>query len=207
MPEVKLDANGLVPAIAQNVNTGEVLMLGYMNPGSLKRTLDGGEVWFFSRSRSDLWHKGEVSGNYMRVKSAAVDCDGDALILQVEPDGPICHTGKPNCFFTPIDELPGFYREQKGPGVLEDLFAVIQDRKREMPQGSYTAQLLGGGSARIAQKVIEEAGEAAIAAVKGEGAQLVEETADLLYHALVLLAASGARPEDVWQTLRARHGE
>ncbi len=207
MPEVKLDANGLVPAIAQNVNTGEVLMLGYMNPGSLKRTLDGGEVWFFSRSRSDLWHKGEVSGNYMRVKSAAVDCDGDALILQVEPDGPICHTGKPNCFFTPIDELPGFYREQKGPGVLEDLFAVIQDRKREMPQGSYTAQLLEGGSARIAQKVIEEAGEAAIAAVKGEGAQLVEETADLLYHTLVLLAASGARPEDVWQTLRARHGE
>ncbi len=207
MPEVKLDANGLVPAIAQNVNTGEVLMLGYMNPGSLKRTLDGGEVWFFSRSRSDLWHKGEVSGNYMRVKSAAVDCDGDALILQVEPDGPICHTGKPNCFFTPIDELPGFYREQKGPGVLEDLFAVIQDRKREMPQGSYTAQLLEGGSARIAQKVIEEAGEAAIAAVKGEGAQLVEETADLLYHALVLLAVSGARPEDVWQTLRARHGE
>ena len=207
MPEVKLDANGLVPAIAQNVNTGEVLMLGYMNPGSLKRTLDGGEVWFFSRSRSDLWHKGEVSGNYMRVKSAAVDCDGDALILQVEPDGPICHTGKPNCFFTPIDELPGFYREQKGPGVLEDLFAVIQDRKREMPQGSYTAQLLEGGSARIAQKVIEEAGEAAIAAVKGEGAQLVEETADLLYHALVLLAASGARPEDVWQTLRARHAE
>ena len=207
MPEVKLDANGLVPAIAQNVNTGEVLMLGYMNPGSLKRTLDGGEVWFFSRSRSDLWHKGEVSGNYMRVKSAAVDCDGDALILQVEPDGPICHTGKPNCFFTPIDELPGFYREQKGPGVLEDMFAVIQDRKREMPQGSYTAQLLEGGSARIAQKVIEEAGEAAIAAVKGEGAQLVEETADLLYHALVLLAVSGARPEDVWQTLRARHGE
>lgn len=207
MPEVKLDANGLVPAIAQNVNTGEVLMLGYMNPGSLKRTLDGGEVWFFSRSRSDLWHKGEVSGNYMRVKSAAVDCDGDALILQVDPDGPICHTGKPNCFFTPIDELPGFYREQKGPGVLEDLFAVIQDRKREMPQGSYTAQLLQGGNARIAQKVIEEAGEAAIAAVKGEGAQLVEETADLLYHTLVLLAASGARPEDVWQTLRARHAE
>lgn len=207
MPEVKLDANGLVPAIAQNVNTGEVLMLGYMNPGSLKRTLDGGEVWFFSRSRSDLWHKGEVSGNYMRVKSAAVDCDGDALILQVEPDGPICHTGEPNCFFTPIDELPGFYREQKGPGVLEDLFAVIQDRKREMPQDSYTAQLLQGGSARIAQKVIEEAGEAAIAAVKDDSAQLVDETADLLYHALVLLAASGARPEDVWQTLRARHAE
>ena len=120
--EVKLDEKGLVPAIAQNVNTGEVLMLGYMNPGSLKRTLEGGEVWFFSRSRSDLWHKGEVSGNYMRIKSAAVDCDGDTLILQVEPDGPICHTGESNCFFTPIDEFPEFYRDETGPGVLEDLF-------------------------------------------------------------------------------------
>ena len=164
--EVKLDEKGLVPAIAQNVNTGEVLMLGYMNPGSLKRTLEGGEVWFFSRSRSDLWHKGEVSGNYMRIKSAAVDCDGDTLILQVEPDGPICHTGESNCFFTPIDEFPEFYRDETGPGVLEDLFALIQDRKREMPEGSYTTSLLQGGPDRIAQKVIEEAGETAIAGVK-----------------------------------------
>ena len=145
MAEVKLDEKGLVPAIAQNVNTGEVLMLGYMNPGSLKRTLEGGEVWFFSRSRSDLWHKGEVSGNYMRVKSAAVDCDGDTLILQVEPDGPICHTGESNCFFTPIEEFPEFYRDETGPGVLEDLFALIQDRKQEMPEGSYTTSLFEGG--------------------------------------------------------------
>ncbi len=206
MAEVKLDGNGLVPAIAQHVDTGEVLMLGYMNPGSLKRTLEGGEVWFFSRSRSDLWHKGEVSGNYMRVKSAAVDCDGDTLILQVSPDGPICHTGEPTCFFTPIDEFPDFYREEKGPGVLEDLFATIQDRKREMPQGSYTATLFEGGAERIAQKIIEEAGEAAIAGVKGDRQQLVEETADMLYHALVLLSALGGRPEDVWQALRERGG-
>ena len=203
-PLVKLDGRGLVPAIAQNVNTGEVLMLGYMNPGSLKRTLEGGEVWFFSRSRSDLWHKGEVSGNYMHVKSAAVDCDGDALILQVEPDGPICHTGVPSCFFTPIDEFPEFYRDETGPGVLEDLFALIQDRKREMPEGSYTTSLFEGGADRIAQKVIEEAGETAIAGVKGEADHLAEEMADLFYHALVLLSASGARPEDVWEVLRER---
>ena len=206
MAEVKLDEKGLVPAIAQNVNTGEVLMLGYMNPGSLKRTLEGGEVWFFSRSRSDLWHKGEVSGNYMRVKSAAVDCDGDTLILQVEPDGPICHTGESNCFFTPIEDFPEFFREETGPGVLEDLFATIQDRKQAMPQGSYTTSLFEGGAARIAQKVIEEAGEAAIAGVKGDGEQVAEEMADLFYHALVLLSASGARPEDVWEVLRERAG-
>lgn len=205
-PLVKLDGRGLVPAIAQNVNTGEVLMLGYMNPGSLKRTLEGGEVWFFSRSRSDLWHKGEVSGNYMHVKSAAVDCDGDALILQVEPDGPICHTGVPSCFFTPIEEFPEFYRDETGPGVLEDLFALIQDRKREMPDGSYTTSLFEGGVDRIAQKVIEEAGETAIAGVKGEADHLAEEMADMFYHALVLLSASGARPEDVWEVLRERAG-
>lgn len=204
MADVKLDQNGLVPAIAQHAETGENLMLGYMNPGSMKRTLEGGEVWFFSRSRSDLWHKGEVSGNYMRVQSAAVDCDGDAILLRVLPDGPICHTGKPNCFFTPIDELPDFHREAKGPGVLEDLFAVIQDRKREMPPGSYTASLFDGGAPRIAQKVIEEAGETAIAGVKGDKDQLAEEAADMLYHALVLLAECGARPEDVWEALRQR---
>ena len=181
MVQIQLDEKGLVPAIAQNVKTGEVLMLGYMNPGSLKRTLEGGEVWFYSRSRSDLWHKGEVSGNYMRIKSAAVDCDGDTIILQVEPDGPICHTGNPTCFFTPIpiEEFPEFTREERGPGVLEDLFAVIQDRKREMPEGSYTAKLLQGGTDRISQKVIEEAGEAAIAGVKGDKDELVRELAGI----------------------------
>ena len=206
MAEIQLDENGLVPAVAQNATTGEVIMLGYMNPGSLKRTLDGGEVWFYSRSRSDLWHKGEVSGNYMRIKSASLDCDGDTILLQVEPDGPICHTGNATCFFTPFDELPDFVKEDKGPGVMEDLFSVIQDRKREMPEGSYTAQLLKEGVDRISQKVIEEAGEAAIAGVKGDKEHLVRELGDLFYHVLVLLSASGARPEDVWQELRQRQG-
>ena len=179
-------------------------MLGYMSPGSLKRTLEGGDVWFYSRSRSDLWHKGEVSGNYMRVKSAAIDCDGDTLLLQVDPDGPICHTGNPTCFFTPLDELPKFAGSETGPGVIEELFAVIQDRKMEQPEGSYTAQLFKEGADRIAQKVIEEAGETAIAAVKSDKDQLVREVTDLMYHTLVLLAASGATPEDVWAELRER---
>ena len=204
MAAVQLDPVGLVPAIAQNASTGEVIMLGYMNPGSLKRTLEGGEVWFYSRSRSDLWHKGEVSGNYMRLKSATLDCDGDTILLQVEPDGPICHTGNQTCFFSSFDELPEFVREEKGPGIVEELFAVIQDRKRELPEDSYTAQLFQAGPERISQKVIEEAGEAAIAGATGNTEQLTREVADMLYHTLVLLAASGASPEDVWQELRAR---
>ena len=179
-------------------------MLGYMNPGSLKRTLEGGEVWFYSRSRADLWHKGEVSGNYMRIRAASIDCDGDVILLKVAPDGPICHTGNPTCFFTPFDELPDFEAPEKGPGIMEELFSVIQDRKEAMPEGSYTTSLLQGGSERVAQKVIEEAGEAAIAGVQQDGEQLADELADLFYHSLVLMSATGIRPEDVWSALRER---
>ena len=204
MSQIQLDEKGLVPAIAQNAVTGEVIMLGYMNPGSLKRTLEGGDVWFYSRSRSDLWHKGEVSGHYMHLKSVALDCDGDTILLQVEPEGPICHTGNPTCFFTPLDQLPEFERQEKGPGILEELFAVVQDRKRDMPDNSYTAQLFQEGVDRISQKVIEEAGEAALAGAKGDKEHLVREVADLLYHSLVLLSVSEATPEDVWQELRQR---
>ena len=204
MVRIQLDDGGLVPSVAQNASTGEVIMLGYMNPGSLKRTLEGVDVWFYSRSRSDLWHKGEVSGNYMKLVSASVDCDGDTVLLQVDPEGPICHTGNPTCFFTSFDELPDFVSKEKGPGVLEELFAVIQDRKSDPPPHSYTARLLEEGPDRIAQKLIEEAGEAAIAGVKGDKEQLVKELADLIYHSLVLLSASGATPEDVWKELRQR---
>ena len=201
---IKLDDKGLVPTIAQDVNTKEVLMLGYMSPGALKRTLEVEDVWFYSRSRSDLWHKGEVSGNYMRIKSATVDCDGDTLLLQVEPTGPVCHTGNPTCFFTPVESLPDFEASQEGPGILEELLAVIQDRKRERPQGSYTARLFDEGMDRMAQKVIEEAGETSIAALRGDKEHLVRELADLWYHTLVMMAASEVRPEDVWQELRSR---
>ena len=203
---IQLDENGLVPAVAQDARTKDVIMLGYMNPGALKRTMEGGDVWFYSRSRSDMWHKGEVSGNYMRYESASMDCDGDTLLLQVNPDGPICHTGNQTCFFTPFDEMPDFEREVKGPRILEELFSVIQDRKEEMPEGSYTAELLSEGVARVSKKVIEEAGEAAIAGMGGEGEEVAEEVADLLYHTLVLLSATGVRPEQVWAKLRERSG-
>ena len=201
---IRLDEKGLVPAIAQDANTGEVLTLGYVSAGSLRRTLEGGDVWFYSRSRSELWHKGEVSGNYLHVRSVSVDCDGDALLLKVDPDGPACHTGNTTCFFTPVDELPDFQPADSGPGVLEELFAVIQDRKTADPEESYTARLLAAGADRISKKVVEEAGEAAIEGVKGDKVRLAEEAADLVYHTLVLLAAVGGKPEDVWEQLRLR---
>ena len=203
--QLKLNEQGLIPAIAQDINTGQVLMLGYMNPGSLKRTMEGVQVWFYSRSREDLWHKGEVSGNYLNLKDAYVDCDGDTLLLKVEPDGPACHTDNTSCFFTPLEGMPeSFQGSEAGSGILEELFALIQDRKREMPEGSYTAQLLKEGVGRIAQKVIEEAGEASIAATQGDKDGLPGEAADLIYHVLVLLASSGVTPEQVWQELRTR---
>jgi phosphoribosyl-AMP cyclohydrolase / phosphoribosyl-ATP pyrophosphohydrolase len=203
--KIKLNDKGLAPAIAQDVNTGQVLMLGYMNPGSLKRTVEGGQVWFYSRSQEDLWHKGEISGNYLNLREVWVDCDADTILLKVEPDGPTCHTGEPSCFFTRVDDLPDDYEvTESGPGVLDELFAVIRDRQREMPEGSYTTRLLQEGVARIAQKVIEEAGETALAAVQGERDNLPRELADLLYHALVLLAAADVKPSAVWQELQQR---
>ena len=203
--KVKLNEQGLVPAIAQDINTNEVLMLGYMNPGSIKRTVEGVQVWFYSRSREDLWHKGEVSGNYLNLREAWLDCDGDTLLLKVDPDGPACHTGETSCFFNPLESLPEGYEDtDTGPGILAELFALVQDRQREMPEGSYTVKLLEEGVPRIAQKVIEEAGETAIAAVHGDKEQIPSEIADLLYHTLVLMAASGVKPEEVWAELRER---
>ena len=205
--KVKLNEQGLVPAIAQDADTGQVLMLGYMNPGSLKRTMEGVQVWFYSRSREDLWHKGEISGNYLNLTEAWLDCDGDTLLLKVKPDGPACHTGETSCFYTPMEQLPEEYEvTETGPGILSELFAVIQDRQRDPPEGSYTAKLLQEGMGRIAQKVIEEAGETAIAAVQDNKEDLSKEVADLLYHTLVLLAASGVTPNQVWEELRNRRG-
>ena len=204
---IKLNEQGLVPAIAQDADTGQVLMLGYMNPGSLKRTVDGVQVWFYSRSREDLWHKGEISGNYLNLKEAWLDCDGDTLLLKVKPDGPACHTGETSCFYTPLDGVPEEYEAtETGPGILSELFAVIQDRQRDPPEGSYTAKLLQAGMGRIAQKVIEEAGETAIAAMQEDQEGLPKEVADLLYHTLVLLAVSGVTPNQVWEELRNRRG-
>jgi len=205
--KIKLNEQGLLPAIAQDANTGQVLMLGYMNPGSLKRTVEGIQVWFYSRSREDLWHKGEVSGNYLNLTEAWLDCDSDTILLKVIPDGPACHTGETSCFFNLLEGLPEDYEvSDTGPGILSELFAVIQDRQQGLPEGSYTAKLLQEGVGRIAQKVIEEAGETAIAGVQDDKEGLPGEVADLMYHALVLLAATGVKPQQVWDELRKRQG-
>ena len=203
--KVKLNEQGLLPAIAQDATTGEVLMMGYMNPGSLKRTVEGIQVWFYSRSREDLWHKGEVSGNYLNLKEAYLDCDADTIHLKVDPDGPACHTGGVSCFFNKLEGLPDEYEQtESGPSVLSELFALIKDRQQEMPEGRYTTSLFQEGVPRIAQKVVEEAGETAIAAAINDTENLPGEVADLLYHILVLLAAAGIQPEAVYEKLRER---
>tara|TARA_Y100000590_G_C15553342_1_gene951772 strand:- start:376 stop:996 length:621 start_codon:yes stop_codon:yes gene_type:complete len=202
---IKLDKQGLVPSIIQDINTKEVLMLGYVSPGSFRRTVEGGGVEFYSRSREDLWHKGEISGNFLHMRKVFQDCDGDALIFQVESDGPTCHTGNISCFFTTVeDSQPDFANSESGSGILDELFALIQERKKELPEGSYTADLLKAGVGRAGQKVVEEAGEVAIAAAQGDVDQVTSEVADLLYHVLVLIAASGTTPEAVWSELRSR---
>ena len=201
--KIQSDQNGLVPAIAQHAETSEVLMMGYMNPGSIKRTLESGEVWFYSRSRSDLWHKGEMSGNFLRTKQIIVDCDGDTLLLKVIPDGPTCHTGEKSCFSTQLSNYE-FVDFDKGSNVIEELFAVIQDRKLNPSNKSYTSQLISDGIERIAQKIIEEAGEVAIAAVTRQENETAEEISDLLYHTLVLLSEMEMNPEKVWEVLRSR---
>ena len=203
--KIKLNEQGLLPAIAQDANTGEVLMMGYMNPGSLKRTVEGVQVWFYSRSREDLRHKGEMSGNYLNLKEAYLDCDADTILLKVDPDGPACHTGQVSCFFNQLEGLPEEYEmTESGPSVLGELFALIKDRQQEMPEGSYTTSLFKEGVARIAQKVVEEAGETAIAAAINDAESLPGEVADLLYHTLVLLAATSVQPEAVYEKLRER---
>ena len=146
-----------------------------------------------------------MSGNYLNLKEAWVDCDMDTVLLKVDPDGPTCHTGEVSCFFHSLKDLPEEYDSaDAGPGILDELFAVIKDRQAEQPEGSYTASLLQEGVSRVAQKVIEEAGETALSAVSSEKEGLVGEVADLLYHTLVLMAASGVSPKAVWEELRQR---
>ena len=202
--KVNLDGKGLIPAIIQNAETKDVIMLGYMNQVAFGKTMDQKEVWFYSRSRSELWHKGETSGNYMHVESISLDCDLDVVLIQVVPDGPGCHTGNTTCFFNKLDNTPDFKLSDSGSGILDQLFNVIEDRKRSLPEGSYTTELFTKGIDQIGQKVIEEAGETVIAGVKKDNDAMVREAADLLYHLLVMLAENGASPEDIYSHLRDR---
>ena len=209
-------AAGLVPAVVQDALDGRVLMVAYMDPEALTATVATGEVHFHSRSRGRLWKKGESSGNVLRLRSIALDCDGDALLVTADPVGPTCHRGTRSCF--DADGPP----EPRGQGFawLEELWATIADRVAQRPAGSYTAKLLDGGVDAVARKVTEEATEVLIAAKDDATAEaagapgsareplqaaLSGEVADLLYHTLVLLAERGLPPADVVATLRNRH--
>jgi phosphoribosyl-ATP pyrophosphohydrolase/phosphoribosyl-AMP cyclohydrolase len=203
---LRFDDRGLIPAVVQDARTRQVLTLAYMDTEALQKTLEGPDVWFYSRSRSELWHKGETSGNFLKVRSVKADCDGDALLIDVDPTGPACHTGRTSCFHNPADKDEPPEREA-GPGVLSELFAVIEDRRKNPAAGSHTSKLFEEGRERIAQKVVEEAGETAIAGVGSNRARLAEETADLFYHALVLASSASLDPADIWSELLNRRAK
>jgi len=200
--EIRYDQNGLVPVVAQDANTNEVLTLAYANREAVEKTVQTGEAHYYSRSRSELWRKGETSGNTQRVVEVSLDCDGDALLYRVEPRGPACHTGERSCFFTPVYGEPNGEAPNLGR-TLGRLAGTIAGRHEEMPEESYTAKLLQRGTGYAAQKVGEEAVEVVVAALEGE--KLAEETADLLYHLLVLLEERGVKPEEVARVLDDRH--
>lgn len=198
---VRWDERGLVPAVVQDAGTGQVLMLAYMNDDALRRTLETGEAWFWSRSRAELWHKGASSGNVQRVVEVRRDCDSDALLLRVRPAGPACHTGQQSCFYRGLDG------EEVGPppgGVLAHLEGVIRERKANPRPDSYTCQLLEAGLPRILKKVGEEAVETIVAGQSEGDDRLASEMADLVYHALVLLAARDLSWADVESELARR---
>jgi phosphoribosyl-ATP pyrophosphohydrolase/phosphoribosyl-AMP cyclohydrolase len=195
----KLDwakGHGLLPAVVQHWRGGAVLMLGYMNRDALAATQKSGKVTFWSRSKQRLWTKGETSGNHLLLKSLRADCDFDAILIGADPQGPTCHLGTASCFGDAAAPAVAF---------LADLDALIEQRERARPDGSYTTELFESGVRRIAQKVGEEGVETALAAVAQDDAALLGEAADLVYHLLILLRARGKGLDDIACVLRARH--
>ncbi|MBE5803642.1 MAG: bifunctional phosphoribosyl-AMP cyclohydrolase/phosphoribosyl-ATP diphosphatase HisIE [Clostridiales bacterium] len=198
---IRYDGRGLVPAIAQDAFSGEVLMQAYMNAESLQATLDSGYATYYSRSRQELWRKGATSGHLQRVIRLSYDCDGDSILMQVEQTGPACHTGERSCFHHPVIEgdMPAT------AAILDTLEKTIADRAANPKEGSYTNYLLNKGAEKICKKVGEEASETIIAAIKGDADGLAGEAADLLYHLAVLLHQQGVPMRDVWEVLKKRH--
>lgn len=189
--------DGLVPAIIQDADTAKVLMLGFMNREAYDKTMETGKVTFYSRTRNRLWTKGEESGNFLHVVSVKADCDRDTLLIQVHPVGPVCHTGTDTCWGEKNEQLVMFLKE------LQDFINV---RHTEMPEGSYTTSLFRSGVNKMAQKVGEEAVETVIEACNGTDDRLIYESADLLYHLIVLLTSKGYSIEDIARELKERHG-
>lgn len=205
LAKIKFDDAGLIPAVVQDAKTGQVLTLAYMNSESLSRTLETGQSWFWSRSRQKLWQKGETSGNTQQVVEMRLDCDGDAIVLLVNPAGPACHTGATSCFHNSIEEAADSQLEDStSPNTLAELYRLIERRQRERPEGSYTTYLFNEGLDKILKKVGEESAESIIAAKNEEPQRLISEVADLTFHLLVMLVAKGITLEQIEAELGSR---
>ena len=197
----------LLPAIIQHDNTKKVLMLGYMNEEALNKTVNGPNVWFYSRSRKKLWEKGETSGNYLKVKTINIDCDLDSILITALPQGPTCHTGNNSCFENNPEYTSSIFSEldkNNQSEIIDQLIKIISSRKISNDENSYTSKLLNSGIKRISQKVVEEAGEVAIACVSNDKEEIINEFSDLFYHMLVLIEASPIDYDDVWEQLNLR---
>ncbi len=197
--DLSFDENGLIPAIVQDAGSLRVLMLGYMNPEAIAKTLESGMVTFYSRSRKTLWTKGETSGNTLKLKEIRYDCDKDALLVTATPDGPTCHTGNTSCFYrdTPAPAAKGEF--------LFKLESLLAERKEKMPEGSYTTSLFKKGIDKISQKVGEEAVETVIASKNDNKEEFIYEASDLLFHLMVLLTEKGYSLQELIDELEKRH--
>ncbi|MBR2043438.1 MAG: bifunctional phosphoribosyl-AMP cyclohydrolase/phosphoribosyl-ATP diphosphatase HisIE [Clostridia bacterium] len=198
--ELKFDEKGLIPAIVVDADSGKVLTLAYMNRESLKISMEKGLTCFYSRSRQELWLKGETSGNYQHIVSITADCDNDALTILVKKDGPACHTGNDSCFFKDVwqsDSLSAF--------STEGLYSLLQGRKKDKPEGSYTTYLFEKGIDKILKKIGEECTEVIIAAKADDKAETVYEVADLMYHVMVMMVEMGISVDDIKKELASRH--
>ena len=197
---LKFDEKGLIPAIVVDAATKQVLTLAYMNRESLQISMEKGLTCFFSRSRQELWLKGETSGNYQHIVSITADCDRDALVVMVEKDGPACHTGAESCFFEPV-----YQSAERQEFSLQGLYALLEGRKRDRPAGSYTTYLFDKGIDKILKMVGEECTEVIIAGKADDKKETIYELADLAYHAMVLMVQMGITVEDVHRELASRH--
>ena len=198
--ELKFDEKGLIPAIVEDADSGEVLTLAYMNRESLQISMEKQLTCFWSRSRQELWLKGETSGNYQHIVSITADCDKDALLIKVNPDGPACHLGTFSCFENPV-----FESDENEAFSLQALMDLIEGRKKTMQEGSYTSYLFEKGIDKILKKIGEESTEVIIAAKADDKKETVYEIADLVYHVMVMMIQQGISLEDVRQELKSRH--
>lgn len=202
MDKLRFDAHGLIPAIIQDVESNEVLMMAYMNRDSLEKTLETGQTWFWSRSRQELWHKGATSGHFQDIHEIAYDCDADCLLIKVIQTGAACHTGKRTCFHNPV--FSGEENRYAASNIINEIYDVVMSRKKEMPEGSYTTYLFTKGLDKILKKVGEEAAEVIIGAKNRNKDEVVYEVGDLLYHLLVLLGEQDIKPQEVFAELAKR---